>query len=86
VTVERPRRWPYVALAGVGVLGGLFCLAGFAMAADFTVADSPHLQHWQRVAKVYLGLAGLSFVLLSVGLAGLWCQRRRVGESLSRAI
>jgi hypothetical protein len=56
------------------------------MAADFTVADSSHLRHWQRVAKVYLRLTGLSLVLLSVGLAGLWRQRRRVAESLSQAI
>ena len=77
------RRWPYTLLL-LGSLGSLlFCYAGFAMAASFTVSNADQLAHWQRVARVYLGLCGLSLVGIGVALVVLVRRsRRRPGSAV----
>jgi hypothetical protein len=76
---DRPRLWPHVVLAAAALAGGLFSIAGFVMAADFTVADSSHLAHWQGVAKVYLALTVIAALLLCAALLGLRRARRPQG-------
>ena len=79
-------RWPFVMLAVIALAGGLFCLAGFAMAADSTVADSAHLEHWQTVAKIYLVLVGVALVLLVIAGYALWRRRQQADAPDARAI
>jgi hypothetical protein len=79
------RRWPY-ALLLVGSLGSLlYCFAGFAMAASFTVSNADQLAHWQRVGRIYLGLCGLSLVGIGVALVVLVRRRPRRSGSAAHA-
>lgn len=56
------RRWPFVALLLLSLLALLYCWAGVMMAGSFTVANPERLEHWRRVAYVYLALCALALV------------------------
>ena len=71
------RRWPYVLLLLASLGSLVFCYAGLAMAASFTVSNADQLAHWQRVGRIYLGLCGLSLVGIGVAVVVLVRRRRQ---------
>ena len=71
----RSRRWRFVLLASVAAAASAFCIAGYVMAADYTVADSSHLAHWNRVGTVYLAVGFLAAVLVCAAVAGMFRLR-----------
>jgi len=85
---QEPRRlrWPYALLAIVAAGGGAFSAAGVVMAGMFTVSNREQLTHWRHVAYIYLGLLGLSVVLLVVSGVALWRCRGARGQDHSAAI
>ena len=78
------RRWPYALLLFASLGSLLYCYAGFAMAASFTVSNADQLAHWQRVGRMYLGLCGLSLVGIGVAVVVLVRRsRRRSGDVIT---
>ena len=71
------RRWPYGMLLVFSLLSLAYCYSGVAMAASFSVSNPESLAHWQRMAKVYLGLCGLSLVGIAFALVVLVRRSRR---------
>jgi mannose/fructose/N-acetylgalactosamine-specific phosphotransferase system component IIC len=69
----------------LSLLSLAFCYAGFAMAASFTVSNPESLAHWQRMAKVYLGLCGLSIVGIAFALVILVRRSRRRVDAIAPA-
>ena len=77
------RRWPVVALAVASALGALFCVAGYAMAGSFTVSNPEALEHWRRVAMIYL-VGVLSCVVAFAGSCIFLWRNRRVDGTGAR--
>jgi len=74
--MKRPRifsRWFMVGL--FGLLGVGYGAAGWVMAATFAVSDPVQMGHWQMVAWLGVGLAGVSFAAIVVSLLALRRER-----------
>ena len=79
------RPWRLVVL-GVAALAGLFySLSGYAIAGSFTISNPEQLNHWQRVALVYLACAGIS-TLAALGRHGRPLPTRPPRATLQSAI
>lgn len=65
---------------GVAMLGGVLCYSGFVMASSFAVSNPGQIEHWTRVAHIYLALTGTCGVVV-VALAVALYRRRETGTS-----
>jgi hypothetical protein len=65
------------------MLGGVFCYSGFVMASSFAVSNPQQIEHWTRVAQIYLALTGICGIVV-VALAVALYRRRKTGASHPR--
>jgi hypothetical protein len=65
---------------GIGLAGGVLSYSGFVMASSFTVSNPERIEHWRRVAHIFLALTGICAVVV-VGLAVALYRRRETGAS-----
>jgi hypothetical protein len=76
--VSRRRLLLWVGL-GVGLAGGAFSYSGFVMAGSFTVSNPERIEHWKRVAHIYLALTiACGLIVLATAIA-LYRGRQRGG-------
>ena len=73
---------------GVALLGGVLCYSGFVMASSFTVSNPERLEHWRKVAYLYLGFTGICALAAFALAVALYHRRDRPssGGSVNRAI
>jgi heme/copper-type cytochrome/quinol oxidase subunit 2 len=59
-------RWRLVLWLGLGVaiLGGVFCYSGFIMASSFMASNPEQIEHWRRLAHIYLALTGICAIIV----------------------
>jgi hypothetical protein len=80
-----PRRWPFALLLLVSLGSFLFCCSGVIMAGSFSVSNPESLQHWRRLAYIYLGLCGLSLVGITIAGVVLWRRTRERATQIAPA-
>jgi cytochrome c biogenesis protein CcdA len=72
----RPRRWPFVLLAILAVVGVIFSYSGVLMAGMFTVSNPEQVEHWRRVAYAYVVALGFAMLLLVFSGVALWRRQK----------
>jgi hypothetical protein len=75
------RHWPFFALALASAFGAMYCAAEYALAASLTgskfiVSNPEALDHWRRVATIYLASLGACLTIFVGSCIAL--RRRRV--------
>jgi hypothetical protein len=69
---------------GISVLGCAFCYTGFVMAGSFTGSNPEQIEHWRRVAHVYLVLTGICAIAALAIIVALYHRGERVQPTARR--
>ncbi len=71
-------------LPGYLRLGCAFCYTGFVMAGSFTGSNPEQIEHWRRVAHIYLVLTGICAIAALAIIVALYRRGERVQPTARR--